>query len=102
MTAAHFNETIHAPLRLRICGLLRHVGQLDFAVVRDVLGVPDPTVSKHVKTLVSVGYVVSSKAASASRDDARRVTWLSLTPAGRAAFDAHVLALQQIAAPPSS
>ena len=30
-----FNEIVHAPLRLRICGLLRSVDELDFALVRD-------------------------------------------------------------------
>ena len=31
---AKFDETIHAPVRLRICGLLRPVDCLDFAVLR--------------------------------------------------------------------
>lgn len=101
MSEPHFDETIHAPLRLRICGLLRHVDQLDFAVLKDTLNVPDATLSKHVKTLANTGYVSSHKAASASRTDARRVTWLSLTPSGQAAFDAHIHALQEIARPPS-
>jgi len=98
---ARFDETIHAPVRLRICGLLRHVEQLDFAVLRDTLNVPDATLSKHVKTLADSGYVSSRKAASASRGDARRVTWLSLTPSGQVAFDAHIRALQEIADPRS-
>lgn len=38
---ARFDEAIHAPLRLRICGLLRRVDQLDFAVLRDTLEVSD-------------------------------------------------------------
>lgn len=97
MGEARFDETIHAPLRLRICGLLRQADGLDFALVRDSLGVSDATLSKHVKTLIAAGYVSSSKAASAGRGDARRVTWLSLTRDGRAAFDAHVRALQEIA-----
>lgn len=97
MPEAQFDEVIHAPVRLRICGLLRPVGQLDFAVLRDTLGVSDATLSKHLKTLVSAGYVESEKAALAGRGDARRITWLSLTIPGREAFDAHVRALQEIA-----
>jgi DNA-binding MarR family transcriptional regulator len=100
VSEARFDETIHAPLRLRICGLLRRVDRLDFALLRDSLNVSDATLSKHVKTLAGVGYVASQKTASAGRSDARRVMWLSLTHAGRAAFDAHVQALQEIAAPP--
>ena len=100
MTQARFDEVIHAPLRLRICGLLRPVDHLGFAVVRDTLEVSDATLSKHVKTLVAAGHVSSRKAASAGRDDARRITWLSLTPTGQVAFDAHVLALREIAGGP--
>lgn len=97
MHEARFDDVIHAPLRLRICGLLRPVDRLDFAVLRRTLDVSDATLSKHVKTLIVAGYVDSDKAASAGRDDARRVMWLSLSRAGRFAFDAHVRALQEIA-----
>ena len=101
MVEAKFDETIHAPVRLRICGLLRPVDRLDFAVLRDALGVSDATLSKHLKTLSTSGYVTSSKAASAGRDDSRRLTWLALTRTGQSAFDAHVRALQQIAGSPA-
>ncbi|SCG53253.1 Winged helix DNA-binding domain-containing protein [Micromonospora siamensis] len=97
MTEARFDDTIHAPVRLRICGLLNNADRLDFAVVRDTLGVSDATLSKHVKTLVDAGHVTISKSASANRTDARRVTWLSLSPTGRSAFAAHIRALQDIA-----
>ncbi|EXF24692.1 transcriptional regulator [Nesterenkonia sp. AN1] len=99
MAEARFDETIHAPVRLRICGLLRPVEELDFAVLRDSLEVSDATLSKHLKTLASAGYVSSRKASSAGRGDSRQITWLSLTNAGRSAFNAHVQALQEIAGP---
>jgi DNA-binding MarR family transcriptional regulator len=94
---ARFDEVIHAPVRLRICGVLRPVEQMDFAVLRDTLDVSDATLSKHLKTLAEAKYVSMTKAASAARTDARRLTWVTLTPAGRNAFDAHVRALQEIA-----
>lgn len=97
MSEARFDTTIHAPVRLRICGLLRQVDRLDFAVLRDALEVSDSTLSKNVKTLTTAGYVSPGKATSADRSDARQITWLSLTRAGQSAFDAHVRALQQIA-----
>ncbi len=92
-----FNETIHAPLRLRICGLLRSVDQLDFAVLRDTLGTNDVTLSKQLKVLGEASFVAYRKTASPSRTDARRITWLSLTRAGEGAFDAHLAALSAMA-----
>ena len=97
MIEAWFDDVIHAPARLRICGVLRAVEQMDFAVLRDTLNVSDATLSKHLKTLAEAGYVSLTKAASAARTDARRLTWVALTPAGRNAFDAHVQALKEIA-----
>jgi DNA-binding MarR family transcriptional regulator len=94
---ARFDEVIHAPMRLRICGMLRPVEQVDFAVLRDALDVSDAMLSKHLKTLTAAGYVSLNKAASAARADSRRLTWVSLTRAGRNAFDSHVRALQEIA-----
>lgn len=93
-----FSEIIHAPLRLRICGLLRSVDELDFSVLRDTLAVTDATLSKHLKVLMAAGFVSSSKLASASRADSRRLTWVRLTPDGKLAFDEHVRALRKIAA----
>lgn len=95
---AAFDETIHAPVRLRVCGLLRAVDRLDFAVLRDALGTSDATLSKHLKVLSEAGFVTAVKAPSPDRHDARRITWLALTAAGRRAFDSHVRALQEIAA----
>lgn len=40
-----------------------------FAVLRTALDVSDATLSKHVKTLVASGYIVSHKAASADRSE---------------------------------
>lgn len=101
MTEARFDELVHAPLRLRICGLLRHVAGLSFARLRDSLGVSDATLSKHVKALAGAGYLESRKSASPTRDDSRHVMWLSLTEEGRRAFDGHVRALEEIVGPGS-
>lgn len=94
---AEFNEVVHAPLRLRICGLLRSSGGIDFAVLRNTLAISDAVLSKHLKVLVDAGFVTMTKAASAGRADLRRISWIALTPAGTAAFDSHVRALRIIA-----
>ncbi|RBY78344.1 MarR family transcriptional regulator [Geodermatophilus sp. TF02-6] len=90
--APRFDVVIHPPPRLQVCGLLAAVDTMDFATVRDSLGVSDSVLSKHVKQLEEAGYVRVRKATRASR----MRTSLALTAAGRAAFDAHVAELRRI------
>lgn len=93
---ARFDELIHFPARLRMCGLLRHVDALAFRVLEEALELPAPQVSRHLKALSEAGYVTVSKTASSERSDSRRVAWVRLTPAGREALDRHMAALQHI------
>lgn len=95
--APAFNEVIHAPLRLRICGLLRSVDELEFSVVRDALTIDDAKLSKHIKVLTDAGFVSLHKERSAKRTDSRRLTWVKLTPTGSTAVEAHIAALTAIA-----
>lgn len=100
MTGHHepvFNELIHAPLRLRICGLLRSADELDFSVLRDTLVIDDAKLSKNLKLLAEAELITIRKERSAARSDARRVTWITLSPRGKTTFDAHVAALTLIA-----
>lgn len=94
---AVFNELIHAPLRLRISGLLRNADELDFSVVRDTLNIDDAKLSKNLKVLAEAGLITVRKERSAARNDARRVTWITLSTHGRTTFDAHLAALTLIA-----
>jgi DNA-binding MarR family transcriptional regulator len=87
-----FDPVVHAPPRLQICGLLSSVDTMEFAAVRDSVGVSDSVLSKHVKQLEEAGYVKVGKATIASRQR----TSLALTRAGRAAFAAHVAELRRI------
>lgn len=61
---AAFDEVIHAPVRLRLCGLMRHVDQIEFAVLRDTLSITDASLSKHLKLLQQAGYVAMTKTRS--------------------------------------
>lgn len=94
MTAVEprFDQVVHAPPRLQVCGLLAAVDTMEFAAVRDAVGVSDSVLSKHVKQLEDVGYVRVRKATIASRVR----TSLSLTAEGRTAFGAHVAELKRI------
>jgi DNA-binding MarR family transcriptional regulator len=91
-TTPLFDAVIHPPPRLQICGLLAAVDTMEFATVRDTVGVSDSVLSKHVKQLEEAGYVKASKATVASRQR----TSLALTRDGRRAFDAHVAELRRI------
>lgn len=93
---AQFDELIHSPVRLRICGVLRNVARLEFAVLRDTLELTDAHLSKNLKVLADAGRLSLHKERSPQRDNNRRRTWISLTPAGRNALEAHLLALAQI------
>jgi DNA-binding MarR family transcriptional regulator len=87
-----FNETIHAPYRLRICAILAVTTAVEFGVLRDTLAVSDSVLSKHLATLQGVGYLATQRQAHNTRSR----LWVSLTDAGRRAFDQHVSALQEI------
>ena len=92
--APRFDPVIHAPGRLQICAILSAADEAEFATVRDAIAVSDSVLSKHLKQLDEAGYVTLRKQAQ----DGRQRTWLSLTPAGRKAFAAHVAELQRLAA----
>lgn len=94
MTTPRFDETIHAPNRLRICALLAELVTAEFATIRDHVGLSDSALSKHLATLESGGYVTVTKLGR----DGRTYTTASLTPRGRTAYREHVLALQEIVA----
>lgn len=92
MNEARFDELIHAPTRLSLVAFLAATGWADFAVLRDELGLSDSALSKQLTTLADAGYVEIRKAFVGKRPR----TSARLTTEGRAAFDGHVAALQEI------
>ena len=90
-----FDEVVHAPNRLKICALLAAATTVEFATLRDTLGVADSVTSKQLKVLTEAGYVKLSKPTGTG---GRVKTWVTLTPAGRKAFEGHLAMLQQMAA----
>ncbi|MGO1225383.1 MAG: transcriptional regulator [Brachybacterium sp.] len=95
--APEFHELIHAPVRLRICGLLRPMSEVEFSVLRDTLQLKDANLSKNLKLLADAELVKLRKEFSPVRNDARRLTWVSLTVKGHAALAGHLAALRAIA-----
>ena len=87
------DEVIHAPVRFSIMAALNSVDEAEFALVRDTVEVSDSVLSKQAATLESAGYVKVRKGYVGKRPR----TWLSLTRAGRTAFEEHRRALRAIA-----
>ena len=94
MIKPRFDELIHAPTRLSIVSLLAATEWADFKFIRDSIGLSDSALSKQLTTLEEAGYVEIRKGFVGKRPR----TSARLNNIGRAAFDQHVAALQQIVA----
>lgn len=84
---------LHPPARLQIAAMLSKVSEAEFARLRELTGVSDSVLSKHLTALVEAGYAQLRKAAL----DGRQRTWASMTGAGRRAFAGHLAALRELA-----
>ena len=93
--SGHFDELVHAPHRLRICAFLDATSSAEFSVLRELLGVADPVLSKHLKVLQDAGYLIVSKPTGRGRVK----TWVQLTPEGKQAYARHVAALKELLGP---
>ncbi len=89
---AELDRHLLAPARLKLTTMLTAVTEVEFAVLRDGLGVSDSVLSKHVATLADAGYVRSHK----GTHEGRRTTWVGLTPTGRKVLRNHVAVLREI------
>jgi DNA-binding MarR family transcriptional regulator len=92
---ARFDDLIHPATRLSIVALLASADWIDFAFVRDKLGLSDSALSKQFSTLEEAGYISVDRPVS----DRRRRVRVRLTSQGRAAFDGHVAALRAVIDP---
>lgn len=88
-----FDETIHAPHRLRICAMLSAVDRMEFGALRDELDIADSVLSKQLKVLTSAGYVMLDKPQGLG---GKVRTWASLTGSGRRALQGHLAELRRL------
>lgn len=92
---AELNSLIHQPTRLRIMAALISLAEgdkADFTFLRDLLELTDGNLSVHIQRLEEAGYAAVEKTFVGRRPK----TWIWATPEGRAAFAAHVDALEAI------
>ena len=85
---------LHQPARLQIATVLANVDSAEFARLREITGVSDSVLSKHLAALAEAGYVRLTK----SPVNGRTHTWARFTRAGRKAFASHMEALQTLVA----
>jgi DNA-binding MarR family transcriptional regulator len=71
------------------------VDEIEFAALRDAVEISDSLLSRQVSSLEADGFVRVAKGYVGKRPR----TWVSCTASGRAAFDAHVAALQNLIRP---
>lgn len=86
------DPVLHPPARLQIAAMLARVDDAEFATIKDVLGVSDSVLSKHLSALADAKYCRLRKA----KRDGRQRTWASLTSNGRKAFATHMKALHAL------
>jgi DNA-binding transcriptional ArsR family regulator len=94
MIKPRFDELIHAPTRLSIVSLLAATEWADFKFIRDSVGLSDSALSKQLTILEDAGYIEIRKSFIGKRPR----TSARLNSVGRAAFERHVAALQEIVA----
>ena len=90
------NEAIHQPVRLSRLGLRANAQRVEFAFLRDHLGLKDANLSQHLTALESLGYITIVKGFVGKRAH----TWVEMSDAGRAAFTEYLDVLGQIIAQP--
>ncbi|WP_420607003.1 transcriptional regulator [Novosphingopyxis sp.] len=94
MKAAAIDPLLNPPARLQIAAVLAQVDDVEFARLREIVGVSDSVLSKHLGALGEAGYVRLRKAAV----EGRQRTWAGFTRKGRRAFAAHIAALHALVA----
>ena len=89
------DEIIHQSLRLRIMATLNTLPKaekLEFTRLKAILKATDGNLGAHLTTLEGAGYVAIEK----DFVDKKPRTRVSITPAGRRAFDTHVGYLREL------
>lgn len=104
LLASPLDPVLSDPTRLRIQAALHTLptdAAMSFTILRKALMLTDGNLGKHLHVLVDAGFVGTEEHWRGKR----RTTLYQATSAGRAAFDAHVRALNAIigaSAPPAA
>lgn len=86
------DDTVHQRARLGILTILDESDRADFAYLKRVLGLTDGNLGRHLEVLSGQDLVALEKVFEGRRPR----TWVSITPAGRAALAAEIAALRAL------
>ena len=89
------DEVIHQSTRLRLVATLKGLPEgeaIEFPRLKAVMKLTDGNLGAHLTTLANAGYVVVTK----DESEKRPKTLITLTDAGRIAFEKHILFLKGI------
>ena len=85
-------DVVHQRVRLGLMAVLYESGKAEFTYLREVLEVTDGNLARHLEVLEDAGFVRTNKRSSGKRPR----TWISITSAGRKAYQAEVEVLKTI------
>ena len=88
-----WDEAFQTPIRFSLMAAVGRDRDIDFRTLRDLLEAEDSVLSKAVAHLDRAGYVTVTKGFAGSRPR----TWVRSTMRGHRAYQAHLLALREIA-----
>lgn len=90
--STELHEVVHQKVRLGIMAVLHEVHKAEFKVLRDLLGLSDGNLSRHLRVLEEAGLVEIEKGYQARRPR----TWAHATRSGEAAFEAELAVLRDL------
>lgn len=87
------DELIHQRVRLGLLAVLSEADRAEFTHLRDLLGLTDGNLNRHLSVLEEAGYVEIHKGAYEGK---RSRTWVVATRSGRRALAGYLDTLQEI------
>ncbi len=86
------NKAFENRIRLGIMSALMVNDDVEFTALKELLDVTDGNLASHTRALEDAGYIAVEKSFVGRKPNTR----FKITPTGRSAFEAHLLALEKI------
>lgn len=86
------DDVVHQKTRLGMLAVLSEVRRADFNFLKETLSLSDGNLSRHLQVLAEAGLVKMDKVFEGNRPR----TWVSITKAGKAAFNAELASLKAL------